>query len=282
MKMFVAKRKRVFKRSILWIFLLVYVFAAGFPLVWMFLTSIKPPSEIFTYPPTILPQKLTLANYVFLFTHTSFLTYFKNSLIIAGSATLLGMFVATFGAYSLARFRFWGKEFLARIVFVSYMVPGIITIIPLYQIFLDLGLTDSYFGLIIAYITITLPFSLWLLRSFFESIPIDLEEAARVDGAGRFRAFIDAVFPQALPGIIATAIYSFTAAFNEYLFALILISNEALKTVPLGITGFASAHVVDWGLITAAATATNAPMLILFTFIQKWLIQGWGTGSVKG
>ncbi len=253
-----------------------------FPLYWMLITSLKPLDEIFDVPPTLFPAQSTLTNYVNLFRITDFGRLFLNSLKVSTGTTILALLVATLGAYSLTRFEYPGRELFSRTILFAYMFPGVLMIIPLVVIFSQLRLTNTHSGLILANTTFALPFSLWVLRSFFQGIPLDLEEAAMIDGAGRLGAFLDVVLPQAMPGIIATGIFTFIWSWNEYLFALILISTESLKTLPPGMMNFISATNIDWGLVMAASVLVTLPMAIVFMFVQKHLVTGIGAGGVKG
>lgn len=253
----------------------------GIPLLWMLLTSLKPQHVIFQYPPTIFGE-YTLGNFVRLFQETKFLTYLQNSIIVAGTTVALDIVIATLGAYSLTRFRYRGRELLANLTLFTYMFAPIMIIIPVYIILQDLGMTDSHLGIILAYTSISLPFTLWLLRAFFQSFPMDLEESAFIDGANRFQSLIYVVLPQALPGIIATSVFAFVVVWNDYLFARVLLTNPALKTMPIGLQDIYRSTIVDWGLLMAGAVVVTIPALIFFLTIQRFLIQGWGMGAVKG
>ena len=209
--------------------LLLLTFVA-FPLYWMTLTSLKPQTEVFRTPPTFLPATWTLEHYISLFQLTDFGLLFMNSLKVCLLSTVMALAVGILGAYALARFQVRGKEAYGRLVLLAYMFPGALLVIPLLLLFRELGLTNSHLGLSLAYLTFSLPFVMWVMRDFFASVPIDLEEAALIDGATRLGALWDVVLPQAVPGIIATGIFAFLFAWNEYLYALILISDESLRT----------------------------------------------------
>ena len=260
----------------------IVLFIVGFPLYWMVITSLKPLDEIFDVPPKLFPGLPTLDNYRELFLLTDFARYFFNSLKVSIGTTIIALSAATIGAYSLTRFKYRGREIFGRSILLSYMFPGALLVIPLVVLLSKVRLTNSHLGLSLAYTTFSLPFSLWVLKGFFSGIPIELEEAAMIDGSSRLGAFFDVVLPQALPGIIATGIFTFIWAWNEYLFALILISDESLKTLPPGIMGFIDATNVNWGLIMAASVLITLPMAIFFMFIQKQLVTGIGAGGVKG
>jgi ABC-type glycerol-3-phosphate transport system permease component len=245
-------------------------------------TSFKPLREIFVSPPNFLPQNFTLANFAQLFEQTRFLTYFRNSVFVSTLTVLFTMAIATAGAYSLTRYRFYGREKIASLILFTYMFAPIMIIIPFYVLIKKIGIANTHLALIMAYTAFCLPFSLWLLRAFFQSIPLVLEEAALVDGATRFRAVFHVILPLALPGIIATAIFTFILAWNDYIFVRILITSDNLKTLSVGIADLHNATVIDWGMIMSGGMLITIPVLVFFIFIQRYLITGWGTGAVKG
>jgi ABC-type glycerol-3-phosphate transport system permease component len=255
---------------------------AVLPLLWMLSTSLKPPREVFATPPTLIPSAPTFENFERLLTSTAFLTYFWNSVVVAGLTVLLTMAVGAAGAYSLTRFRFPGREAVARTILCTYMFAPIMIVIPIYILARRLGIVNTHTALVLSYSSFCLPFSLWLLRAFFQGIPLELEEAAQVDGAGRPRAVLYVVAPLALPGLIATAIFTFTLAWNDYIFTRILIASDELKTLPVGVQDLFSAAVVDWGLVMAAGMLITIPALAFFMAVQRHLIAGWGTGGLKG
>jgi len=253
-----------------------------FPFIWMVSTSFKPLKEIFVFPPHLMPQNGTLENFARLFEQTRFMTYFKNSVFVSTTAVFLTMIIASMGAYSLTRFKFYGREKIASLILFTYMFAPIMIVIPFYVLIRKIGLANTHMALILAYTAFCLPFSIWLLRSFFQSIPISLEEAALIDGAGRIRAVVYIILPLALPGIIATGIFTFILAWNDYIFVRILITSDELKTLPVGIADLYNATVIDWGMIMAGSMLITVPVLIFFVFIQRYLIAGWGAGGLKG
>ncbi len=267
---------------------LVYAGAIGLaaqailPLLWMLATSLKPPREVFATPPTLIPAAPTLENFARLLSQTAFVAYFLNSVTVAGLTVILTMSVAAAGAYSLTRFAFPGRESIARLILCTYMFAPIMIVVPIYILARRLGLVDTHTALVLSYSSFCLPFSLWLLRAFFQSIPLELEEAAQVDGAGRVRALVYIVAPLALPGVIATSIFTFTLAWNDYIFTRILIVSDELKTLPVGVQDLFSAAVVDWGLVMAAGMLITIPALAFFMAVQRHLVAGWGTGGLKG
>ena len=271
------------KRVLFNLFAWTVVLLIAFPLFWMIVTSLKPASELFARPPTFFPIQYTLANYERLLFDTHFPVFFMNSSIVALGTTLLVIVVATLGAHSLVTFRYRGRRLLAQAVLFTYLLPSVILVIPLYLVMARLGLVNSLLGLVICYATSALPFALWLLRSFMAAIPVDLESAAMIDGASRIRAFIDVILPQALPGIISTALFTFIVAWNEYLFALVLINRQLSMTLPVGVFSvLINPHQIEWGLMMTASVMMSVPLIIAFSFLQKHLTRGFGAGAVKG
>ncbi len=194
----------------------------------------------------------------------------------------LTLTVSAAGAYSLTRFRFPGRERIAGLILLTYMFAPIMIMIPFYILVKQLGIVNTHLALGLSYTTFCLPFCLWLLRAFFQSVPIELEEAALVDGAHRGRAVWHVVLPLALPGIIAAGIFTFILAWNDFLFALVLISSDELKTLPVGVNDLFNATIVDWGMIMAAGVMITVPAIGFFVGVQRHLIQGWGSGGLKG
>jgi len=259
------------------------VLLLSFPLLWMVVTALKPRSEALGFPPTLWPNAVTFEHFHRLLFDTPFLAFFANSLIVACSTTLLVMTVALFGAYSLARFHYPGRRLLGHLVLFTYLLPSTVVLVPLYLIIIGLGLSNSLAGLVLVYTSFALPFALWLLHSFVASMPIGIEEAARIDGAGRMGAFFDVVLPAAMPGLISTSLFTFILSWNEYLFALVFINDTRQKTLPTGVTALLNDSMnVEWSLLMAASVLITVPVLLLFAFLQKHLTRGFGAGGVKG
>jgi multiple sugar transport system permease protein len=270
------------RTPLVWLGALALFAFTAFPLLWMASTAFKVSNEIFATPPSLWPRTFTLANIERLFAETRFLTYLLNSLTVALSTAGLTLIVSTPAAYSLTRFRFAGREKLAALILFTYMFAPIMIIIPFYVMMRFLGLNNTHLGLVLAYTAFCLPFNLWLLRTFFQSIPVDIEQAALIDGANRLQAVVYVVVPLALPGVVATGIFTFILAWNDYIFARVLIGADELKTLPVGIADLYNASVVDWGMIMAAGLLVIVPVLAVFVFIQKYMVAGWGAGGVKG
>lgn len=273
------------QRPNLWASLVTWpiVLLIAFPLLWMLLTSVKPQAELFSTTPTLLPSHITFEHYARVLQDTPFLTYFANSMALATATTIVVIIVAVLGAYSLVRFRYRGRETLASLVLFTYLLPSVVLIAPLYLLLVKAGLANTLASLVIAYTSFALPYALWLLRSFMAGIPEDLESAAMVDGASRMGAFVDVVLPQALPGIISTALFTFILAWNEYLYALVLVNSEEVRPLTTGVmTMLITAFNIEWSLLMAAAVLMSVPLIIIFAFFQRYLTAGFGAGGVKG
>ena len=254
-----------------------------FPLIWLFFTAFKSKGEIFQFPTRLLPLDWTFENYVELFRITQFLRYFINTAAISIIAAVISIIIATCASYSLSRFRIPGAGVVAVALLLMYMLPEIVLGIPFMKIFLALGLSDSLVALTIAYISITLPFSIWMLRSYIESIPTALEEAALIDGCTRFQGFVRVIVPQAIPGIMATTIFTFILCWNEYLYALVLITSEQNKTLTLGLSILlGETAIYSWGMLSAGSVLTVIPVIVLFVFFQKHIVAGFTAGAIKG
>ena len=276
-------RTRLMRSVLFNLFAWGLVLAIVFPLFWMIVTSIKPQFELFRRPPTFLPEQVTFEHYWRVLEQTPFLTFFRNSIVLAVSTTVVVVVIGTIGAYSLVRFSYRGRESIAFLVLFTYLLPSVVLIIPLYLMLVTLGLANSILSLVIAYTTFALPYALWLLRSFMAGIPEDLESAALVDGASRLGAFWDVILPQLLPGIISTALFTFILSWNEYLFALVLINSDSARPLTTGVMNMlVSSFNIEWSLLMAASVMMSVPLIIVFAFLQSYLTRGFGAGGVKG
>lgn len=249
-----------------------------FPFFWMLLLSIK--NNTLTYDPSTWFFVPTFENYRIIFEERSVITYFKNSFIIVISTTLLSIFIGSLAAYGFARFEFKKKENLAFWVLSMRMLPPMASVIPIFIMSSLLGVLDTHIVLIISYMMFNIPFTIWMMRGFFEEIPVALEEAAFIDGASRFQVFIKVILPLATPGLIATAIFCIINSWNEFVFALFLTSANA-STLPTTVTLFLSVSGVVWGEMSAIGVVTVLPVLIFAMIVQKYMIRGLTFGSVK-
>ena len=256
------------------------------PLAWMFLTSIKSQFAATQYPPEWFPSSPSLAEYGRLLSPSSeigrdFLRYMVNSLWVSFATTVLGVIVAVPAAYAFSRFRFPGRNLLFYSVLLRNMFPAVVFLMPLFIMMRWLGLIDTYASLIITYLTFGLPLSIWLLKGFYDNIPVQLEQAARIDGATRFQAFLLIVMPLSTPGIIATAIYSFIVAWNEYVYALTFINDKSRLVLSVGLQRFFAEFATNWPGLMAASFIMSVPVVVLFLFLQKYFVRALTEGAVK-
>ena len=255
------------------------------PFLWTVITSLKSLPEIYRSPPTYVPDALVIDNWREVLTLRRFTRSLLNSAIVASSATLVSLLVGSSCAYALARLRFPGKRLVLTLVLAVAMFPGIAILSPLYLLFRDWGLINTRLSLILPYVTFTLPVCIWTLTAFFRDLPVELEEAARVDGCTRWQVYRQIVVPLAAPGVFTTAILLFIAAWNEFLFARTFISDQALYTAPVAVAQFEGADIAaatPWGQIAAAAVATTLPLVLLVLIFQRRIISGLTAGAIKG
>jgi len=252
------------------------------PFYWMIATSLKADREIYGFEATLVPHHPTLAAYVRLFQQTPFLKYVRNSTIIAVSTTAVSLVFGCLGAYALARLRFRGRRLVARGLVFTYLVPPSLLFIPLFTMMSALSLVDTHQGLILAYLGFTVPFCTWLLMGYFRSVPLELEEAALVDGCTRLGALIRVVLPMSLPALAVVAFFSFTQAWNEFLYANVFVNSVEVRTITTGLTLFIVEDVFFWGPMMGAAFLSALPPLVVYLVFQRWVVKGLTLGAVKG
>lgn len=252
-----------------------------FPFYWTFVTSIKPEIELYGKVVTYWPKQVTFESYFMLFGEYNFLKPMYNSALVATITTLVTLSVATLAAYAFSRFQFKGKKFLMIMFLTNNMFPHVLLLIPLYLVMRNMNLLYSPISLVIAYATFTIPFSVWMLTGYLRDLPSSMEEAALIDGANRAQAFIKVIFPILTPSIVATGIYIFIQAWNEYTFA-VLFTNESSRTIPVTLNNLVGQLGVQWDLLTAGGIVNIIPICIMFFFAQKRLIEGMTAGAVKG
>ena len=252
------------------------------PFLWIILTSFKNEAEVFTQPIKIFPGRLSFDNYINIWQHRSFDTYFFNTIFIAVLTTVISVMLAALAGYGFSRFEFSGKGIFQNVILITQMFPESLLIVPYFMILSKVGLVNTHMSLILAYISFALPFSTWMLMGFFNSLPKELDESAMVDGCGRWRAFIIIILPLAGPAITATAIFSFLLAWNNYLFALVLTTSEKMFTISIGLSTLIGEYSVAWNELAAATVLASAVVIVIFSFLEKYMVQGMTAGAVKG
>lgn len=258
-----------------------FVALIGLPFWWVISGAFKTPQEIIARRPTMFPESFTLQHFEKLLSASDYPTYLANSMIVATAATAITLLLALPAAYAFFRMEFPGRERLYRAVLLAYAFPSIVVLIPLYGLFAQAGLVDSLVALVIVDVAFALPFSIWMLRSFFASVPKDIEEAASMDGAGTFVVLVRILIPLVAPGIASVGIFAFVTSWTEYLFASVLIVSDVNRTIPVGFSGIIGQYQVDWGLLLAGSTMAILPVVALFAFIGRWFVAGLTEGAVK-
>lgn len=269
------------RRTLFTAALLALLFIVVAPFYWIFSSSVKMPQEIIASTPTLIPQSFTLQHYDTLLASSPFMRYLLNSLIVAIGTMLITVVLSTLAAYGLYRLRFPGRRLLFRVILITYAFPGVLLLIPLYGILSDVGLIDTYWSLIVVNVTLAAPFATWMLQAFFRTIPVELEEAAALDGASRAGIIVRILLPLAAPGVASIAIFAFITSWTEYMFASVLIISDANRTLPVGLAGIIGQYQIDWGLLMAGATLTTLPVLILFALVGRNFVEGLTAGAVK-
>lgn len=259
-----------------------YVGFALFPLYWLVKIALTPERVIFSEGTQLWPSAVTLENFRTVLFHSDFLAFFSNSLMVSLGTAAATTLIAAASGYAFSRFRFSGKRLIIAVMLVTKMFPLLMIIAPIYKIVAAIGLLNSLTSLIVVYTAFNIPFATFLMQSFFDAIPKDLEEAAMMDGCTRFQALRKVIVPLTLPGLGATLGFVFTAAWSELLFALMLINSNDRMTFPVGLLTFVSKFSVDWGQMMAAGVLALVPSCLFFIFIQRYLVQGLTTGAVKG
>jgi len=269
-----------------WLFLAFLLAFTALPMLWMVSTSLKSEFAAIQQPPTWIPAEPTINQYTTLLSPTSptgqqFLGYIRNSIIVSSATTILGLLVAVPAAYAFARFSFPGRDALFFSVLIRNMFPVVVFLIPLFILMKNLRLIDTYFSLILTYLTFGLPLSIWLLKGFYDNIPPELERAARIDGATRFQAFWKIILPLSAPGLVATAIYAFIQGWNEYVYARTFINSEQRMTMPVGLERFFTEYASNWPGLMAASFIMSVPVVVLFLVLQRHFVRALTEGAVK-
>ncbi|WP_148410114.1 carbohydrate ABC transporter permease [Murimonas intestini] len=252
------------------------------PFLWMISTSFKEADEIFKEVPKWLPRRFSFDNYSEIWNRGYFKTYFVNSLFVSFATMGISLVVAMFAGYGISRFRFHGRTLFSVVLIVVQMFPSMLLLIPMYIIMSRLGLLNTHLSMIIAYTTFAMPFCAWMIKGYFDTIPVSLEDAARIDGCGRLRILFEIIMPLAAPGIVTVAMFAFILSWQEYMYALTFARTEEMRTITVGIALMQGQHgSVNWGQIMAGSVLACIPGLLLFTYLEKYLVQGFTMGAIK-
>lgn len=275
-------KNSLLKTIITYAFVILLCMIVFLPLYWILINSFKITPELTSPRPTLFPRSFTLEHYRNLFTQVNFMRYLGNSLWVAVASTVVTVILGALGGYSLFRCRYPGRKALSSNLLLVYVFPRILLVIPLFVIFARIGLIDTLTALIILNVTTNAPLSVWTLRAFFTAVPLELEDAALVDGANRLQVLFRVFFPVVAPGIGSLALSSFLLSWTEYLYASTFIMSTELKTIPVGMSLFLDQYFIDWGMLMASSVVVAIPPVILFAFIGRYYVKGLSAGAVKG
>jgi len=272
---------RLIRRTVLVGGLALFSLWTALPLYWIVVTSIKPNLLIYREP-QLFPSQVTLDHFAFVLGKTPFLQYIRNSVSVTLVTTSLAMIIGTLAAYAIVRLSFAGRRWVARSVVVTYLVPGSLLFIPMFQVIYSIGLIDNIVGLMLTYLTFTVPFATWMMIAYFRSIPSELDDAALVDGCSRLQALIWIMVPIALPALAVVALFAFTLSWNEFLYALVFIGSDSQKTLTVGLIGLVRGDTFPWGPMMAASLLGALPPTVVYLVSQRWVVSGLAAGGVKG
>lgn len=252
------------------------------PIYWVVVTSLKTSREIYAYPPTLYPHDFTWSNFEAAIWGSQFIRYVWNSVQVAVAVTLVSAVVGALAAYPVARMEFRGRAVAARTIVTAYLLPPSLLFIPLFLVLQSMGLMNTKTGLVVAYLTFTVPFCTWMLIGYFRTIPAELDEAARMDGASRLQTLRKVILPIATPGFAVVALFAFTHAWNEFLYALVFVHSNDTKTFTAGLNGLIMGDTFIWGQLMASSVIAIVPILIIYIVAQRYIVEGLAAGSVKG
>ena len=276
------KKFKLSQKILVHLFLIFWVIITLYPILWVVKISLSPGRSLISTSLSLIPDQFTLENFRSVIFDRPFFRWFLNSAICAGGTTVLGVFLACTAGYAYSRFRFPGRRQGMTAFLVTQMFPGTLMIIPQFILMAKMGLLNQLAGLVVIYSTTAIPFCVWILKGYFDTIPVDLEESALIDGASRNQAFWYIIVPLARPAIAITALFSFMSAWNEYILAATFMGSEVNYTLPVGLRMMVGEFASDWGLFAAASLLISIPVVALFMSLQKYLISGLTAGSVKG
>ena len=271
----------ILPKALIWVFLILVCIYCLIPFAWMLSTSLKTEAEAFRIPPTWIPLEPTIDSYIGIWVRKNFGIYFLNSTIISLATAVLSTFFGALAGYGFSRFFFRGRKFLIGFFLATQMLPGVLLVGPYFKILSRLGLYDTRTGLIIAFLTICLPFSTWMMKGFIDKVPLELDQSAMVDGCSRVGLFFKIVLPIVAPGMVATILFGFLLAWGDLLWALCLTSSENMITVTLGIARTVGEFRIIWPMLMAGSLVGGMPAILLYIFLQRLLVQGLTAGAVK-
>ncbi|MFD1387335.1 carbohydrate ABC transporter permease [Oceanobacillus oncorhynchi subsp. oncorhynchi] len=281
--LFSKKLKKRILNTVTYILLLIASIYSLFPILWAFLTAIKPGDEVRSANPAFFTSNPTFENFRSVIFETQFPKYFLNSVIVSAGSVFLSIIIGVLGAYTLSRLsKAPGTKIFGVSMLLAQMIPVVLLMIPLYRTMMNLGLLDSYLGLIISYTVFAVPIITWMLKGFFDTIPVEIEEAAMIDGCSRIYIIIRIMLPLSVPAIISAGIYALVHAWSEFVLTFTFVSEDSMRTLSTGVFNFMGLWIVDWGRLMAAAILIIIPIAIVFIFIQKYLVSGLTAGSTKG
>ncbi len=272
-----GRMKRRITNAVLTILLLWSLF----PVYWMVVTSVKSNRDIYTQP-GLLPAAPVLTHYRTTLFSTHFLTFVRNSVVVAVATTAVSIAIGSLAAYAITRLRFVGRRWVARSIIFVYLVPPALLFIPLFSVVYTLGLADTVYSLMLTYLTFTVPFCTWLLIGYFKTIPVEIAEAALVDGCGQTGTLWRIMIPLALPAMAVVALFSYTLSWNEFLYAMVFVSSDSQKTLTVGLAGLIMGDVFMWGQLMAASVLGSIPPVLIYAVSQRWVVTGLAVGGVKG
>jgi arabinogalactan oligomer/maltooligosaccharide transport system permease protein len=275
-------KKNLFVNISIYLVLILFTLIALYPILNVFTISIRPDDKLLSTDLSIIPDKATFRQYIELFTNRPFLLWTWNSLIVSATVTFTGVALASTAGYALSRYKFVGKQASMLGLLTTQMFPATMLLLPMYIMLIKLELLNSYLGIIIVYSATALPFCVWQMKGYYDTIPHSLEESARIDGCSKWQSFYKIILPLASPALVITALFSFMTAWSEYIVAAQVLQDTSLYTLPLGLKSFESNMSTEWGLYAAASLIVSIPVVVLFVILSKWLVSGLTLGSVKG
>lgn len=275
-------KKKLIINSLTYVFLIIFTLIALYPILNVITISIRPGDKLLSTSLAIIPENATFKNYIELFSNRPFLLWAWNSAIVSFVVTFTGVALASTAGYALSRFNFIGKNSTMLGLLTTQMFPATMLLLPMYIMLIKLELLNSYLGIIVVYSATALPFCIWQMKGYYDTIPFSLEESARIDGCNKWQSFYKIILPLASPALVITALFSFMTAWSEYIVAAQVLQDTKLFTLPLGLKSFESNMSTEWGLYAAASLVVSVPVVILFVILSKWLVSGLTLGSVKG